>query len=151
MEIALRKSDREREWLASFNKVIKQIDKVITQHAFLDIYERVTLDLLTDFDLRTLHLPALWKIYHDRLVKGKFGNGGGFWVAMIREKTQERLEVARGEKKDGHGLGDAYSSGWYREYIETHSELWNEDVLDDVYSGGEFLGGKEHWSQFAML
>jgi hypothetical protein len=108
------------------------------------------LNLLTDFDLKILHLPVLWERYHDELIAGKFGVGSSFWIGMIRTATHTRLEVARGEKQDHHRLGDAYS-GWDHDYIEAQRDIWNEDVLMDHYTKGEWQGGKEYWSQFAVL
>jgi hypothetical protein len=66
-DVALRKSDHNRKWFASF-------DKVIAQDASLDIYERVPLNLLTDFTLKILHLPVLWERYYDELIAGNSGS-----------------------------------------------------------------------------
>jgi len=139
MQAALRKNDYQREWLASFDKCIEQ-DSVYDA-------DELMLRSGAEYDTRILHLPLLWKKYHTQLTKGQFGFGGGFWIAMIREATHERL---RGGKDNRYVL-DGARSGWDGEYIEERSEGWNEDVVMDADSGGNFLGGEEHWRQFAVL
>ncbi|KAF1993820.1 hypothetical protein P154DRAFT_527481 [Amniculicola lignicola CBS 123094] len=95
------------------------------------------------FDKRILHLPLLWKKYHDQLASGYNRVGKSFWIAIIREATQRRLEVSRGEKHRGYDA-DGAKSGWYKESIEERTDSWNNDVLIDAYTGGEFVGGEEH-------
>jgi hypothetical protein len=105
-------------------------------------------DGVIKFDKRMLHLPVLWKKYHDQLAKGH--DRKPFWVARIREATQKRLEVSRGEKHRGYDA-DGARSGWYKDSIEHQTDSWNDDVLMDINSGGEFLGGAEHWAKFDVL
>lgn len=145
MELALRQKDTDLEWLAG-------LDKCITQDSDLDIDKLMpdSPDGGAGFDKRILHLPVLWKKYHDQLVKGRFGVGESFWVAMIREATQRRLEVSRGEKHKGYDINSA-RSGWDRDSIEEQSDSWNDDVMMDAHTQGEWLGGAEHWAQFDML
>lgn len=142
MELALRRRDPGREWLAG-------LDKCITQDSGLE-FDKLTLEGGAEFDKRILHLPVLWKKYHDQLVGGRFGVGGSFWVAMIREATQKRLEASRCEKHGGYDA-DSARSGWDRDSIEEQGECWNEDVMMDADTEGEFLGGAEHWAKFDLL
>jgi hypothetical protein len=135
MEVALRKNDPGRRWLASF-------DMCLTRDSGLDVddipFENVA------FDSRILHLPVLWKKYHKQLTKV----GMSFWVATIREATQKRLEEARSDNQEAH---TSARSGWDKEFIEEQSEMWNEDVLMDSMHHGEWVGGAEHWAKFKVL
>jgi hypothetical protein len=93
MELALRRSDYDREWLAGF-------DQCIAQDSSLDVNV-----LIPDgpggnkeFDERVLHLPVLCKKYQDQLFANRNGVGGSFWVANIREATRKRLAVSCGRR-----------------------------------------------------
>jgi hypothetical protein len=145
MEVALRRSDSDREWLSGF-------DKCIINDSDFDVNEAAAgiLSSGTKIDTRVLHLPVLWKKYHDQLTSGRFGVGGSFWIARIREATQKRLEVSTGKKHIGYDVNSA-KSGWYRESIEERTESWNDDVMMDIDTEGEFLGGAEHWAKFKVL
>ena len=145
MELALRKSDTDREWLAGLDKCIRQ-DSVLD----IDMLMAGSPEGDVEFDKRILHLPVLWKKYHDRLLAGRIGVGGSFWVAMIREATHKRLEVSRGEKHRGYDA-DSARSAWDKDSIEEQTESWNDDVLMDVNTDGEWMGGVEHWAKFAVL
>jgi hypothetical protein len=145
MELALRRSDSDREWLAG-------LDRCIDQHSNLDINV-----LIPDaphgnkgFDERILHLPVLWKKYHDHMLPSNILNGGSFWVANIREATRKRLAVSCGETHRGYSV-DGAKSAWDRESIEELTESWNEDVSMDSRTAGDWLGGAEHWDRFRML
>jgi hypothetical protein len=146
MELALRPSDSDREWLAKF-------DKCIARDSNIDINVLMPdgLGWSNQFDKRILHLPALWRKYHNGLLANhnNFG-GGGFWVAKIREATQKRLAVSCGESHLGYSI-DSAESGWDKEMIEEETEVWNDGLLDDAYHHGEILGGAEHWAKFDML
>jgi hypothetical protein len=145
MELALRPRDTNREWLAG-------LDKCIARDSSLDI------DVLMsrgpgrhkEFDEKILHLPVLWKKYHDRLLECRIGDGGAFWIAQIRGATQMRLEVSCGESHRGYSI-DSAKSAWDKESIDGQIESWNDDVMMDVITGGEYLGGQEHWAKFDVL
>ncbi|KAF2492831.1 hypothetical protein BU16DRAFT_620148 [Lophium mytilinum] len=139
MEVALRRSDRDREWLAG-------LDRCIAQDS--DLAGGMGVGVV--FDRRILHLPILWQKYHGQLTRGGFDVGGPFWIMMIREATKERLEVARSEKHRGYDA-DGARSGWWEESIQERSDSWNEGVMMDPYTEGEFMGGKDHWTQFDVL
>ena len=139
MEVALRKSDRQREWLASLDKCINQDT---TQYR-----EELNSNPKAEYEARIVHFPILWRKYHNRLVNGALGTRGGFWVAMMREATEGRLS---GKKRSRYAR-DTTASGWDSEYIDKHRKIWNEDVLEDASSGGDYLGGQEHWEQFDVL
>jgi hypothetical protein len=64
---------------------------------------------VSDWPLRFATLDLLARIvlivvfrfaheYHDRLLEGRNGVVGSFWVANIREETQKILAVSRGEQ-----------------------------------------------------
>jgi hypothetical protein len=78
MELALRKGDNDRIWLARLDQCIAKDSNRIS-----------SLDGSKEYDERSLHLPVLWKKYHDHLAKD-----GAFWISEIRIATRERLEVA---------------------------------------------------------
>jgi hypothetical protein len=141
MELALRRGDPGREWLAGF-------DKCITQDLGYNITKPLSGSptVVAGIDPRILHLPGLWKKYHDQLVDG----GESFWVSMIREATQKRLGVSRGEKHLGYDVNSA-RSGWHEEVIEERTEDWNEGVLMDHRHNGDWLGGREYWAKFSAL
>ena len=145
MELALRQRDTDRKWLAGF-------DKCIARDSNLDINMHILDDLGESklFDKRILHLPFLWKKYHDRLLANRNGVGGAFWVAHIREATQKRLAVSCGETHRGYSI-DSAKSAWDRESIEESTDSWNDDVFMDLIHQGEILGGAEHWAKFDML
>ncbi|PVH93239.1 hypothetical protein DM02DRAFT_733234 [Periconia macrospinosa] len=145
MELALRRSDNNREWLAGFDKCIENDSDLDVDAAMLGNGSSGI-----GIDERILHLPVLWKKYHGQLISGRFGVGGSFWIMMIREATQKRLEVSHGEEHRGYLVNGA-RSGWYRESIEEVSESWNDDLMMDISTDGEFLGGAEHWAQFNVL
>jgi hypothetical protein len=145
MELALRRSDYDRKWLAG-------LDRCIVQDSSLN------LNVLAPrgpgenkaFDERILHLPVLWKTYHDQLLANRNGIGGSFWVAKIREATQKRLAVSCGETHRGYSV-DGARSAWDKEDIEEQTESWNDDVMQDCITAGEFVGGAAHWAKFNML
>ena len=141
MELALRQGDPGREWLASF-------DKCITQDLGYSINQPLSGSpaIVARIDPRIVHLPGLWKKYHDQLVD----SGNSFWVSMIREATQKRLGVSRGETHPGYNV-DSARSGWHRKIIEEQCENWNEDVLMDDQRNGEWVGGREYWAKFSVL
>ena len=143
MEVALRQRDTDREWLAPF-------DRCITRDSDLDVSKLTSGSLYGNvrFDRKILHLPFLWKKYHDQLTKRRFGEGMAFWVAMIREATHKRLEASHGENQNRHTLA---RSGWDEDIIQEQRDSWNDDVMMDVNTGGEFLGGVEHWARFDVL
>jgi hypothetical protein len=145
MELALRARDNNREWFAS-------LDKCIARDSTLDIDALMSGGLGggNGFDERILHLPVLWKSYHDRLLKGEFGLAGSFWIAMIREETEKRLAVSCGEIREGHSI-DSTRSSWSKATVDEQTESWNEDVSMDASSHGDFLGGAEHWAKFKVL
>jgi hypothetical protein len=145
MELALRQSDNDRKRLA-------RLDRCIANDSDLDVDVAMLGNVSSGVRIyrRILHLPVLWKKYHDRLISGRFGVGGSFWIRMIREATKKRLEVSHGEEHRGYHI-DEVRSGWYRESIEEASESWNDDLMMDDITGGEFLGGAEHWKQFEVL
>lgn len=140
MEVALRKRDTDREWLAG-------LDKCITQDSSLDVDKLMpsSPDGIAGFDKRILHLPVLWKKYHDQLVGRR--NGSSFWVARIRDATQKRLEVSRGEKHRGYDA-DGARSGWDKNKIEEWTEHWNNDLMVEINAGGE---GLESYAKFHVF
>lgn len=142
MELALRRADTDREWLAG-------LDKCIERDSDLDV-DKVFPFGLEGFDNRILHLLRLWKNYHGKLARSHGRAGVPFWIAMIREATQKRLEVSRHEKQMGHSI-DGARSGWYKVIIEDERDSWDDDVMKDIYTGGEFLGGEEHWAKYRVL
>jgi hypothetical protein len=143
MEVALRQRDTDREWLASF-------DKCITRDLGVDFNKFISrsLDGNVGFDKRILHLPFLWKKYHDQLASHRVRGGMSFWVAMIRNATQKRLGKSRGEDQDRDTLA---RSGWDKDIIDEQCDSWNDDVMMDDITGGEFLGGAEHWAKYDVL
>ncbi|KAJ6192274.1 hypothetical protein J3E72DRAFT_389772 [Bipolaris maydis] len=145
MELALRRRDIDRMWLAGF-------DRCISRDSNLDMSMLVFegLGRINEFDERILHLPVLWKKYHDRLLANRNGVGGPFWVARIRDATQKRLAVSCGETHRGYSV-DSAKGTWDRESIEEQTDSWNDDVMMDAITGGEWLGGAEHWAKFDML
>lgn len=140
MEVALRESDGRREWLIGLNKCIEQ-DSELDNSNFM--IEGVRRDC---FDKRILHLPFLWKKYNDLLTTHEQW-GMGFWISMIREATQKRLDAS----KDGNESMDSRRSGWDLEMIEDRTESWNNDVEMDDYTNGEWLGGQEYWVRFDIF
>jgi hypothetical protein len=145
IELAVREGYNGREWLAS-------LDKCIARDSDLDVTALIPDDWIgiNQFDSRILHLPVLWKKYHDQLHAGRNGfAGGGFWAAKIRTDTRLRLAVSCGETHYGYSA-DGANSGWYREGVEAEIEAWNDDVDDDIRLGGRFLGA-EHWAKFNLL
>ena len=146
MELALRKSDPNREWLAGLDKCIAKDSKLDLQNLVLD-----GPDYGVNLDQRILHLPSLWKNYQNQLGVRVYGVvTKSFWIAEIREATKKRLEVSRGRHHTGYDVNSA-RSGWWKEYIEEQMEIWDEDVWMDDYHNGEWLGGEEHWRQFETL
>lgn len=145
MELALRQSDDDREWLAG-------LDKCIANDSDLDVDVAMLGNISSGMgiDGRILHLPVLWKKYHGQLASGRFGVGGSFWISMVRKAIQERLEASHGEKHGEYHTNGA-RSGWYREMIEEATESWNDDVMMDISTGGEWMAGAEHWAQFEVL
>jgi hypothetical protein len=139
MELALRHRDPGREWLASFDKCITQ-DLGYSNNKPLSGSPAV----VAGIDSRIVHLPGLWKKYHDQLVDGE----ESFWVSMIREATQKRLRVSR---REIHLRYDSAKSGWHKEIIEEQLENWNEDVLMDDRLDGEWVGGRKYWEKFSVL
>jgi hypothetical protein len=141
MELALRHGDPGREWLAGF-------DKSITQDLGYSVNKPLSGSpaMVAGIDPRIVHLPGLWKKYHHQLV----GGGQSFWVSMIREATQKRLGVSRGETHLGYDI-DSAKSGWHEEIIDEQREDWNEDVLMDHRHKGDWVGGTEYWAKFSML
>jgi hypothetical protein len=131
MEVALRSGDNNREWLAS-------LDQCIAKDSSRDNYG-VGTNSNPDFDQRILHLPVLWKTYHDRLKGGQ----NAFWVAQVREAMQKRLDVAMGKAHSGYSIETA-KSAWDKDSIAVQRDSWNDDVLDDHVTKGESLGGAEH-------
>jgi hypothetical protein len=143
IELAVRKSDHAREWLAS-------LDKCNTRDSDLDIDALIPDDWIgiNQFDARILHLPVLWKKYHDQLHASHYGfAGGGFWVAKIRTDTRLRLAVSCGETHYGYGTANAYSH-WDKDRIDEETEIWNDAIMDSGCRGG--VGG-EHWAKFNLL
>jgi hypothetical protein len=139
MELALRQSDTNREWLAG-------LDRCITRDSTLDTDVHIPNGLggSKGFDERILHLPILWKKYHGRLLANRNGCGGSFWVARIREATQKRLAVSCGETHRGYGV-DSAKSAWNKDSIEEDSDSWNDDVMmDSIHNGGRTLGKVRH-------
>jgi hypothetical protein len=65
MELALRRGDPGREWLAGF-------DKCITQDLGFSVNKPLSgsLAMVAGIDPRIVHLPGLWKKYHHQLVGG---------------------------------------------------------------------------------
>ncbi|ENI06505.1 hypothetical protein COCC4DRAFT_134240 [Bipolaris maydis ATCC 48331] len=140
MEIALRQSDSHCEWLARFDTCIDRDSRLNTStFSFKGVRGN-------GFDKRILHLPFLWKKYHDQLTT-RSQWGMGFWISMIREATQKRLEAPRTENNSMNGP----RSGWDLEFIEDQTESWNNDVEMDAYTNGEWLGGQEYWARFEVL
>ncbi|CAN9258929.1 unnamed protein product [Alternaria alternata] len=136
-------NDHAREWLAS-------LDKCITRDSDLDIDALIPDDWIgiNQFDARILHLPVLWKKYHDQLHASHYGfAGGGFWVAKIRTDTRLRLAVSCGETHYGYGTANAYSH-WDKDRIDEETEIWNDAIMDSGCRGG--VGG-EHWAKFSLL
>ncbi|KAF2867046.1 hypothetical protein BDV95DRAFT_622660 [Massariosphaeria phaeospora] len=150
---ALRKSDTAREWLPGFDRCITQDSDLDFDNLILDrAHGADRADEAASFDMRILHLPILWRKYHDQLVECRPGIGGSFWVAMIREATRERLKILRGNEPPSY---DA-KRGWDKYSIQTQREIWNDDVFMDSTTHGEwfsgdFLGGSEHWAQYDVL
>jgi hypothetical protein len=144
MELALRPRNTDHEWLAG-------LDKCIAKDSSLDIDVLMpdVLDKSHGFNERILHLPVLWKKYHDRVVKGSNGIGGSFWISLIREATQKRLAVSCGENHIGYSI-DSVKSTWDKDSIEEESESWNEDVMMDTMHHGEWMGAG-HWAKFDVL
>jgi hypothetical protein len=102
IEFALRPRGTDREWLA-------ELDTCITRDSSLDIIALV-LDgpnVSKESDKRILHLPVLWKKYYDGLLEGRVGEGESFWIAVMREATQKRLAVSRGEYHRGYSVENA--------------------------------------------
>ncbi|KAK7178168.1 3'-5' exonuclease [Paraphaeosphaeria sporulosa] len=96
MELALRRNDSHRQWLATFDKCIAKDSNLSLDGLLLGVgYGDVALDD------RILHLPILWKRYHDLLTAHENNNGQSFWIAQIREATQKRLEVSCGKEHVG--------------------------------------------------
>ncbi|KAH6639887.1 hypothetical protein C7974DRAFT_422384 [Boeremia exigua] len=128
MEVALRPNDNEREWLLG-------LDECIARDSSLDIDSLMPDDLgrVKGFDKRTLHLPFLWKKYHDRLLDTGF-QGGAFWTAQIREATRKRLAVACGDYHAGYNGNNAWST-WDEDSIEEQTDAWNDGVGDDDLRG----------------
>lgn len=146
MELALRESDPNRQWLVGLDKCIAKNSRLDLQNLMLD-----GPDYGVNLDHRILHLPSLWKNYQEQLgtrVCGVFTKS--FWIAEVRQATKKRLEVSRGRHHAGHDVNSA-RSGWCKEYIEEQTEIWNEDVMMDSHHNGEWLGGEEHWRQFEAL
>lgn len=145
MELALRRGDYDHEWLAG-------LDRCVAQDSRLDVNTLIPCGSGGNrgFDERILHLPVLWKGYHDQLLANRNGVGGPFWVANIREATRKRLAVSCGETHRGYSV-DGAKSKWDKDSIEEQTESWNDDVMMDSTTAGEFLGGAEHWAKFAML
>ncbi|KAH7379116.1 hypothetical protein DE146DRAFT_761317 [Phaeosphaeria sp. MPI-PUGE-AT-0046c] len=145
MELALRQSDNDREWLAG-------LDRCIAQDSDLDIDVHIPASFggSKGFNEKILHLPSLWKNYHDCLLMNRNGFGGSFWVAQIREATQKRLAVSCGETHEGYGV-DCAKTAWNRDSIEENTESWNDDVMMDHIHHGEILGGAEHWAKLDTL
>jgi hypothetical protein len=145
MELALRLRDTDREYYAG-------LDKCIANDSSLDIATLMPggLNRSQEFDNRILHLPVLWKKYHNRLRTDRHGSGSSFWIANIREATQKRLAVSCGEIHKGYSV-DSVKSVWDKDTIEQESDSWNEDVMMDTNTSGEFLGGEEHWAKFSVL
>jgi hypothetical protein len=105
MELALRQSDTNREWLAGLNRCI-------TRDSTLDTNMHIPNGLggSKGFDERILHLLILWKKYHSRLLANRNRCGGLFWVARIREATQKRLAVSYSKTHRGYGVDSAKSA-----------------------------------------
>ncbi|RYN63054.1 hypothetical protein AA0117_g12853 [Alternaria alternata] len=139
LELALRQGDGSREWLAG-------LDQCIARDSDLEIEMHVPAGLCRSirYDERILHLPVLWKKYHDRLL------GKSFWVATIREATQKRLAVSCGGSHRGYSV-DSARSAWDRDSIEEERDSWNDDVMMDHIHNGDWLGGAEHWAKFDVL
>jgi hypothetical protein len=120
MELALRHRDPGREWLASFDKCITQ-DLGYSNNKPLSGSPAV----VAGIDSRIVHLPGLWKKYHDH-------GEESFWVSMIREATQKRLRVSR---REIHLRYDSAKSGWHKEIIEEQLKigmkmsLWMIDLM----------------------
>jgi hypothetical protein len=145
IELAARESYHGREWLAS-------LDKCIARDSDLDVDALMPDNWIgiNHFDSRILHLPVLWKKYHDQLHVSRHGfAGGGFWVAKIREDMRLRLAVSCGEFHHGYAA-DGANSNWDRERVEEETEAWNEEVENDAYHDGEILGA-DHWAKFNLL
>jgi hypothetical protein len=68
MELALRRSDHDREWLAG-------LDRCIAQDSSLKVNILIPYGPGGNkgFDERILHLPVLWKTYHDQLFGHRIG------------------------------------------------------------------------------
>lgn len=145
MELALRHSDYDREWLAG-------LDRCIAQDSSLDVNVLMSygVDGNKEFDERILHLPVLWKEYHGRLLSNRNRVRGSFWVANIREATRKRLAVSCGEIHRGYSVNGA-KSAWDKDSIQEQTESWNDNVMMDSITAGNFLGSAEHWSKFSML
>jgi hypothetical protein len=145
MELALRRRDNAREWLAG-------LDRCIAQDSSLDVNMLISdgPGRNIEFDERILHVPVLWKKYHDQLLANRNGIGGSFWVSNIREATRKRLAVSCGVNHTGYSVEGARSA-WNRDIIEEQSESWNDDVMMDCNTAGEFLGGEAHWAKFNTL
>ena len=69
---------------------------------------------------------------------------------MIREATQKRLAVSRGEHHKGYSI-DSAKSVWYRKTIDEERESWNDDVMTDINTDGDYLAGAKHWARFEIL
>lgn len=144
MEVAVRREDANHEWLASFDKCIRQdSDLVGGELTSGDLYGNLR------FDERILHLPFLWRKYHGRMTEQRgFGESTGFWVAMVRGATRERLQGShRGDQKRSNPA----KTGWDRETIRDQTDFWNDDVLMDVMKNGKWVGGAEHWANYDIL
>lgn len=143
LELALRQGDGSREWLAGLDQCIARDSGLeIDMHAPAGLRKSIR------YDERILHLPVLWKRYHDRLLADR--NGKSFWVAKIREATQKRLAVSCGESHRGYSI-DSARSAWDRDSIEEETDSWNDDVMMDHIHNGDWLGGAEHWAKFDVL
>jgi hypothetical protein len=145
MELALRRKDTDHEWLAGLGKCIANDSSLDLNMLALSIS-----NIHGEIDKRILHLPVLWEKYHSQLIDRRNGHGGSFWIAMIREATQKRLAVSRGEKHMGYGI-DSARSAWDKDSIEEACESWNDDVLTDANTNGEWIGGAVHWAKFEIL
>ncbi|KAF2755967.1 hypothetical protein EJ05DRAFT_502441 [Pseudovirgaria hyperparasitica] len=140
MELTSRQRGRNGVWLAGF-------DKCIMAESKLDLNQIQFSDYGT-FDKRILHLPILWGKYHALLLKLK--SGSKFWISEVRCATKKRLDFAHGKKHPGHNCEGA-RIWWDSTYLDEATDSWNEDILSDAYSGGDYLGGAEHWSLFNKL
>jgi hypothetical protein len=146
LEIALRPSDTDREWLAGFDKCIRR-----DSDPNIDLIVVNARGGSNRFDKRILHLPVLWRKYHDQLHANRNGFGDrSFWVAQIREETRTRLTVACGEERPGYNVDSALSP-WDSDILDEKTESWNDDVWMDNRHNGEWVGGAGHWAKFEVL